>query len=93
MGLFSHRKELVSPVGSIAFKLGKLSNGEARGVISLRPKNIWDIAGGTILASQSGYSFFEKNRKIECLDRLIFAPPLVWCREEEYAEIQKNFDL
>jgi len=34
------------PVGSIAFKLSLVAQGRFPGVLSLRPKNEWDIAGG-----------------------------------------------
>src|SRR5690606_23142059 len=39
----------MTPMGSIAFKLARLAAGEIDFVVTLRPKNIWDIAGGTIL--------------------------------------------
>ena len=41
------------PVGSIAYKLALVARGSFEGVISLRPKNEWDIAGGVGLIQAS----------------------------------------
>ena len=41
-------------VGSIAFKLSLVAQGRYQGVLSLRPKNEWDIAGGVGLVDASG---------------------------------------
>jgi len=57
-GLFTNRstsKFALSPVGSIAYKLARLSNAQSDFVVSLRPKNIWDIAAGTVLCQQAGF--------------------------------------
>lgn len=70
------------PIGSIALKLLLLSEGFGDCVYSLRAKNLWDIAGGTQLLFQKGYSFFEKGNKIECLERKEYDPPLVWGKTE-----------
>jgi len=48
----------IEPVGSIAYKLGLVAIGRFEGVISLRPKNEWDIAGGVGL--------IEASHKVAC---------------------------
>lgn len=52
-GLF--KDEEVKVVGSIAYKLMLLANGECDRVITKRPKNIWDIAAGTHLCSKQNF--------------------------------------
>jgi myo-inositol-1(or 4)-monophosphatase len=42
------------PCGSIAYKLARLSAGMADSVISLTPKNEWDIAAGVVLVKAAG---------------------------------------
>jgi myo-inositol-1(or 4)-monophosphatase len=44
----------INPMGSIAYKLGLLSNQEADLCISLRPKSDWDIAAGVALLNSRG---------------------------------------
>lgn len=48
----------ISPVGSIAYKLGLLSIGKSDLVISFKPKNEWDICGGLGLLDPNLFSFF-----------------------------------
>ena len=57
------------PRGSIAFKLSLLASGGVDFVLSLRPKNIWDIAAGTILCSQRNFSFYESGKKVTHLKK------------------------
>lgn len=42
------------PMGSIAYKLACLANGEADASFTLVPKNEWDICGGTLLVEEAG---------------------------------------
>ena len=42
------------PVGSIAYKLARLSAGLSDATLSLTPKNEWDIAAGVILVTEAG---------------------------------------
>jgi myo-inositol-1(or 4)-monophosphatase len=42
------------PCGSIAYKLARLSAGMSDSVISLTPKNEWDIAAGVVLVKAAG---------------------------------------
>jgi myo-inositol-1(or 4)-monophosphatase len=80
-GLFKNlhsQKFQVTPVGSIAYKLGRLSKGECDFVVSLRPKNIWDIAGGSLLCQEAGIKFYSKGREVTEVQALYDAP-LLWC--------------
>lgn len=80
----------MNPMGSIAFKLARLAAGEIDFVVSLRPKNIWDIAAGTILCQQAGISFYAQGSKVNRL-KPYFAGPLIWCCEELYPRLSKHF--
>ncbi len=55
-GLFEDRRFPcdVVPIGSIAYKLGLLAAGKARAVVSLQPKNSWDICAGVALVNSMG---------------------------------------
>ncbi|BDA78947.1 3'(2'),5'-bisphosphate nucleotidase CysQ [Leptospira kobayashii] len=48
----------VIPLGSIAYKLGLLSAGVGDLIVSLKPKNEWDICGGISLLSSRAFRFF-----------------------------------
>lgn len=88
-GLFTNKsteKYEVTPLGSIAYKLGRLSDHKCDFVISLRPKNIWDIAGGTILCEEAGYKFYSEGKEVTKVQKL-YRPPLIWCREEMFSEL------
>lgn len=80
----------VQAVGSIAYKLGRLSAGKSDFVVSLRPKNIWDIAGGTILCHQAGMKFYSEGKEVTLVEKY-YRPPLIWCRPELFSEISKIY--
>lgn len=44
----------IRPVGSIAYKLALIAAGRADAVVSLSPKNEWDIAAGVLLVEEAG---------------------------------------
>jgi myo-inositol-1(or 4)-monophosphatase len=44
----------LSPCGSIAYKMARLSAGKSDGTLSVTPKNEWDIAAGVLLVSEAG---------------------------------------
>jgi len=44
----------INPCGSIAYKLARVAAGRADGVLSLTPKNEWDIAAGVLLVEEAG---------------------------------------
>ncbi len=91
-GLFEGVKDRVvlKPIGSIAYKLGLLARGECDFVITKRPKNIWDIAGGTILCSQYGISMFQNGIKIKKLDQVLFKENMLWCFDKDLKEITSS---
>lgn len=92
-GLFKQsmtEKFSLRAVGSIAYKLGRLSAGKSDFVVSLRPKNIWDIAGGTILCQKAGLKFYSQGREVTSVQKL-YQPPLIWCHEELYSELSEIY--
>jgi myo-inositol-1(or 4)-monophosphatase len=78
------------PMGSIAYKLGKLSAGLSDFVISKKPKNIWDIAGGTVLCRQAGYSFYSQGQLVTKV-KPYYDAPLIWCHESLFPELSETF--
>jgi myo-inositol-1(or 4)-monophosphatase len=80
----------LKPMGSIAYKLGRLSHGESDFVVSLLPKNIWDIAGGTLLCQQSGIKFYSQGKEVTSVEK-IYLPPLIWCHEDLFSELSKIY--
>ena len=92
-GLFKNvtsSKFLFKPKGSIAYKLGRLSAGKIDFVVSLTPKNIWDIAGGSLLCADQGIKFYSQGKEVTDVAK-IYSPPLIWCREEIYPELSSLF--
>ncbi|MCC5816222.1 MAG: 3'(2'),5'-bisphosphate nucleotidase CysQ [Leptospira sp.] len=49
----------ISSKGSIAYKLGLLARGDADLILSLKPKNEWDICGGIAILNAMGFISFE----------------------------------
>lgn len=80
----------IHPVGSIAYKLGRLASQKCDFVVSLRPKNIWDIAGGTLLCQKAGLKFYSQGKEVTHVSQL-YQPPLIWCHEELYSSLSKFF--
>ncbi len=78
---------ILFPKGSIANKLALLGAGACDFVVSLWPKNIWDIAGGTSICSTRGISLYIKGKKISTLDLERYSPPFLWCRDDEFEDI------
>lgn len=92
-GLFTNKnrnKFDIHPVGSIAYKLGRLSNEKCDFVVSLQPKNIWDIAGGTLLCNEAGLKFYSKGKEVTSVQKL-YDPPLIWCRPELFSELSEIY--
>jgi fructose-1,6-bisphosphatase/inositol monophosphatase family enzyme len=92
-GLFTKKsteKFEVHAVGSIAYKLGRLSSGKCDFVVSLFPKNIWDIAGGSLLCKEAGMKFYSKGKEVTSVQKL-YEPPLIWCRPELFSELSKIY--
>jgi myo-inositol-1(or 4)-monophosphatase len=80
----------ISPLGSIAYKLARLSVGETDFVVSLTPKNIWDIAGGTILSQRAGLHFYSEGKLVKKVQKN-YRPPLIWCHDEIFPELSETF--
>ena len=80
----------LTPTGSIAYKLGRLSYGKSDFVVSLFPKNIWDIAGGTLLCQQAGFKFYSQGEEVKRV-RKTYEPPLLWCHEELFPELSQIY--
>jgi myo-inositol-1(or 4)-monophosphatase len=87
---FNHPHFTITPMGSIAYKLGRLSAGKIDFVISMTPKNIWDIAGGSLLCQKQGIIFYSEGVEVQKVER-IYRPPLIWCREEIFSELSSLF--
>ncbi len=78
------------PMGSIAYKLGRLSSGKCDFVVSLKPKNIWDVAGGTLLCKKAGYRFYSQGKEVTSVEK-IYQPPLIWCHSSLFDELSKIY--
>lgn len=71
----------IQPMGSVAYKLARVSAGLADITFTLTPKNEWDIAGGAaLIASAGGFvqtlnSRLTLNRKDSLIDGLIACGP------------------
>lgn len=92
-GFFKHfksQKFSLKPMGSIAYKLGRLSTGEIDFVVSLAPKSIWDIAGGSLLCQRSGIKFYSEGQEVTEVKHLYY-PPLIWCSSDLYSELSSLF--
>ena len=87
---FKTEKYLISPKGSIAYKLGRLASGKSDFVISLTPKNIWDIAGGTLLCEKHGINFYSQGKRVTNVQET-YLPPLIWCFSEISDELLSIF--
>jgi myo-inositol-1(or 4)-monophosphatase len=72
----------VTPRGSVAFKLGLLASGGCDFVLSLSPKNIWDIAAGSILCAQRGMKFYQNGVEITHLDQVNMKGIMIWGPED-----------
>lgn len=66
--------------GSIAHKLALLSAGVGDFIITYRPKSLWDIAAGSIIAAKRGiYPYTLDGSCLLSLDHELFTSPLIWC--------------
>lgn len=83
----------ITPRGSIAFKLGLLASGGCDFVLSLSPKNIWDIAAGSILCAQRGIKMYQNGIEIKRLDRVHMKGVLLWAPEALASELLSKFKI
>lgn len=77
----------ITPRGSIAFKLGLLASGGCDFVLSLSPKNIWDIAAGSVLCAQRGIKMYQNGVEITRLDQVHIKGILLWAPDHTAEEI------
>ena len=89
----SDSRVFLAPKGSIALKLGYLASGACEFVVSKKPKNIWDIAAGTILCKQRGIKLFLGKVEQNKLDAERLNAPLIWCREENFDHVWRLFNF
>lgn len=83
----------LAPRGSIAFKLGLLASGACDFVVSKKPKNIWDIAAGTIICQKRNiFLYNSKGRVIQWSERLKDCP-LIWCHPSLIERLSPLFQL
>lgn len=93
-GLFNniHDKRIeLKAVGSIAYKLALLSAGKIDFVVSLKPKNIWDIAAGTILCEKLGLEFYSEGKRVTKITKELYLPPLLWCKPTSFSSLSEVF--
>lgn len=83
----------VAPRGSIAFKLGLLAAGACDFVVSKRPKNIWDIAAGTVICSKRDIFLYDKTGKVSFWSEEITDCPLIWCHPSLIGSLSPLFHL
>lgn len=81
----------ITPRGSIAFKLALLASGACDFVLSLSPKNIWDIAAGTVLCSARGIKLYQNGVEITHLDQVSMKGILLWAPEQFANELWVKF--
>ena len=74
-----------TPRGSIAFKLALLASGACDFVLSLSPKNIWDIAAGSVLCSARGIKLYQNGVEIKNLNEVNMKGMLLWA-PDQFAE-------
>lgn len=92
-GLFTNKSTeqfVVHPVGSIAYKLARLASGKCDFVVSLQPKNIWDIAGGSLLIKDAGFKFYSQGKEVTTVEKL-YRPPLIWCHEKLFSQLSEIY--
>lgn len=73
----------LTPIGSIAYKLGLLAAGACDVVISKRPKNIWDIAAGIIICHVRGIKSYCGKDEILKLNVDKLQGPFIWGKIRE----------
>ncbi len=78
------------PRGSIAFKLGLLAGGACDFVLSRQPKNIWDLAAGTLIAYSRELAFWEKGKLVKSLDRIKFKNRLLWAHPAHFSQLEEK---
>ena len=67
-------------LGSVAYKLARVSAGLADATFTLTPKHIWDVAGGAALVeSAGGFVRTIAQQRLNCADESLLLPGLFAC--------------
>ncbi len=70
----------VQAIGSVAYKLARVSAGLADATFTLTPKHIWDVAGGTALVeSAGGFVRTIAQQRLNCGEESLLVPGLFAC--------------
>lgn len=80
----------LAPRGSIAYKLGLLAAGACDFVMTKKPKNVWDVAAGTLLCWQRGIKLYQNGNEVTELSNLHLINDLIWCRPEQFKQIKED---
>lgn len=91
-GLYTNeiKEKIVVPKGSIALKLGLLASGASDFVWSKHPKNLWDIAAGTVMAESLGISFYYNGIKQTEFKSDYPEGNLLWCSDTLISRFKNN---
>jgi|GEM_PF-483607 myo-inositol-1(or 4)-monophosphatase len=96
-GIFANERPchdvVIVPKGSIAFKLGLLASGACDFVVSRRPKNLWDIAAGTLLCRDRGHHFYTEHGEAKSWKDLEGSQFLLWCRPAIHHRVYPLFQI
>jgi myo-inositol-1(or 4)-monophosphatase len=88
-GLYNKMPGQYNAIGSIAYKLKLLSLGKGKAVITKRPKSLWDIAAGTILAHKMGINFYENGVQISSFEKIRYTSPMIWCNPQDLSSLEQ----
>jgi len=93
-GLLSHLEAVngihIEPRGSIAFKLALLASGACDFVYSKTPKNVWDVAAGTLLCWERGLKLYQGDGELKSLNTEKLEGELIWCREKDFERLRNS---
>ena len=78
----------ITPIGSIAYKLGLLASGSCDVVVSTRDKNVWDIAAGILICHSRGLLSKSQGKMITKLHEEKFRAMFIWGREDDISIIE-----
>jgi myo-inositol-1(or 4)-monophosphatase len=78
----------ITPMGSIAYKLGLLAGGACDVVISMRPKNIWDIAAGILICHARGIKSLSNGQEITKLNQLRYSDVFIFGKSREIERVK-----
>lgn len=88
-----HKREFstdirISPLGSIAYKLGLLAAGACDVVISTRDKNVWDIAAGILICHSRGILSKSQGKILKNLHKNKYHAMFIWGHEPDISKIE-----